>query len=292
MDAVITYVNGLDPVWQAEYASATGQNPITKRYRDWGTLKYLLRGIETHIPYVNSVFLVVSSESQVPDYIDRNNLHIILHKDIIPEQFLPTFNSSTIEMFLHRIPGLGERFLYFNDDMFPVSDIKEDDFFKGDKIRMGFSRHIIVNNSYKHALFNSDRLVRKHLGKRHFLFFIRPQHTCSPMLKSESEKIFEACREEIFSTITMQRAPFNNSQFVYTDYLYFTGKAINRRVSNRHLSPSVKSAETMCGYILKPKTKLININDITMPEKEFLNYQKKVTDAFASHFPKRSRFER
>ena len=66
MDAVITYVNGLDPVWQASYSKAAGVPALAKRFRDWGTLKYLLRGIENCMPFIDDVFLVVASGSQVP----------------------------------------------------------------------------------------------------------------------------------------------------------------------------------------------------------------------------------
>ena len=46
MDAVITYVDGNDPVWREAYRSRLGDGINGKHFRDWGTLKYLLRGIE------------------------------------------------------------------------------------------------------------------------------------------------------------------------------------------------------------------------------------------------------
>ena len=69
MDAVITYVNGLDPLWQKEYADTVGGDILQKRFRDWGTLPYLYRGIRRHMPYINNVYLVVSGQSQVPDWV-------------------------------------------------------------------------------------------------------------------------------------------------------------------------------------------------------------------------------
>ena len=45
MDIVITYVNGLDPVWQQDYERYTNIPILEKRFRDWGTLRYLFRGI-------------------------------------------------------------------------------------------------------------------------------------------------------------------------------------------------------------------------------------------------------
>ena len=62
MDIVITYVDGNDLSWQRDYEKYTDVPAMTKRYRDWGTLKYLLRGIETNMPFIRNVYLVVSHE--------------------------------------------------------------------------------------------------------------------------------------------------------------------------------------------------------------------------------------
>ena len=46
------------------------------------------------------------------------------------EKYLPTFNANTIELNLHRIEGLAEQFVYFNDDMFITDHVKPEDFFR------------------------------------------------------------------------------------------------------------------------------------------------------------------
>src|SRR5699024_7061147 len=56
--------------------------------------------------------------------------NIINHKDFLSKENLPVFNSCAIEINLHRIPGLSERFVYFNDDTFLIDYVKEKDFFK------------------------------------------------------------------------------------------------------------------------------------------------------------------
>ena len=292
MDALITYVNGLDPIWQQEYAKAVGGEAMTKRYRDWGTLKYLLRGIEKHIPSVDRVFLFVSGESQVPQWIDRENVRVVLHKEIIPEEFLPTFTSTTIEMFMHRIPDMDEEFLYFNDDMFPVMDCSKEDFFKDGKSVIGFSRHIFAGGKYKKRVRNSDRQARKVLGKGNGLVFIRPQHTCSPMFKSQSDIVFDLSKEEIFKRISVLRTTENFNQYLFLDYLYYKGLTSKGKISNKHLSPAVHSPETIVSNILEPTTKLICINDVHMEEDKFSKYRDAVIAAFEKHFPQKSRFEK
>ena len=160
MDAVITFVDGGDPLWQDDFRAARHGKAVARRYRDWGTLPFLLRGIERHMPFIDRVFLVVARESQVPSWADRSRLQIVLHSDIIPSMYLPTFNSTTIEMFLHRIPGLSERFIYFNDDIFPVMDAVEEDFYPGGRPATGFSRHLLALNTFKRQTRRSDRLAR------------------------------------------------------------------------------------------------------------------------------------
>lgn len=291
VDAVITYVNGQDPVWQAEYASAVGGDALSKRYRDWGTLRYLLRGIERHIPSVEKVFLLVSGESQVPSWINRSTVHVVTHDEIIPRHFLPTFNSTTIEMYLHRIPGLSEEFLYFNDDMFPVMDCVHDDFFNSGKAVIGFARHILAGGKYKKRVRNSDRMARKALGKRPGLFFVRPQHTCSPMLRSESEKLYSLCEEDISGVVSRLRTTRNFNQYLFLDYLYYQGKTVKGKISNKHLSPAVHGPGTIAANIMTPTTKLLCINDVNMSDADFEIYRESVVKAFGSHFPSKSRFE-
>ena len=54
---------------------------------------------------------------------------IVKHEDYIPEEFLPTFQSRTIDMNFHRIKDLSEHFVYFNDDMFLINPTTKEDFF-------------------------------------------------------------------------------------------------------------------------------------------------------------------
>ena len=50
-------------------------------------------------------------------WVDGNDpkMHIVRHEEFIPKQYLPTFSSHTIELNIHRIEGLAEYFVYFND---------------------------------------------------------------------------------------------------------------------------------------------------------------------------------
>lgn len=293
MDIVITYVNGKDEQWLQSYEEHTRVPILTKRFRDWGMLPYLFRGIEQNMPFVRKVYLVVASESQVPQWINREKVEVVLHSDFIPQKFLPTFNSNTIEMYLHRISGLDERFLYFNDDMFPMLPCEENDFFREDKSVIHFSSHIFVGaNMYKQICKNSDQLVRGLLGLKPTKRFIRPQHICSPMRKSLSEQLFASAQEEIENSITITRTAENYTQYIYLDYLYYKGYIMDQRLSNKHISVALSTPGKVSHCILCPRKKLLCINDVHLGEKHYLSMRSAIQEAFAGRFPNKSQYER
>lgn len=292
MDCVICFVNGLDPLWQQDYQKVSREPVLAKRYRDWNTLPYLLRGIEKHMPFIDRVFLVVARESQVPEWADRSRLQVVLHSEIIPAAYLPTFNSTTIEMFLHRIPGLSEQFIYFNDDIFPVMDSAPEDFFPDGKAATGFARHLWAGNLFKRQTRASYRLACKALGIRPGPTYLRPQHTCTPMLRSGCEEVFKRVSPQILASLTPFREKHNVSQYLFTDYLYLSGRAMARRLSNRHISLATATPESLTAAITSPKKKLLCINDVEMKQARFLLLRDAMIEAFSVHFPEKSVYER
>ncbi|MES2933780.1 MAG: hypothetical protein V4805_09870 [Pseudomonadota bacterium] len=98
------------------------------RYRDNGELRYLLRSIARYWTLQGQIYLV--TDQQVPDFIASHpRLHIVDHQDIMPDANLPVFSSRAIEANLHRIPGIAEHFVAFNDDLFLTRSVGYEDFF-------------------------------------------------------------------------------------------------------------------------------------------------------------------
>ncbi|MCQ2145641.1 MAG: hypothetical protein MJY72_07855 [Bacteroidales bacterium] len=290
MDIVITYVDGLDPLWMQDYENAVGGKLNEKRFRDWGTLRYLLRGIRKFMPYIDNVFLVVARESQVPSWVSEK-LKIVLHKDIIPKELLPVFNSTAIEMFLHRIPGLSEQFIYFNDDIFPVAQSRPEDFFRDGKVVMKHSRCFLPWGMFKRQTQASDRLAKSAAGACG-IGFMRPQHICSPMLRSCSEELYRLKEKEILSLVTPLRKPFNVNQYIFTDYLYYTGRTIQQRRSKKHFSLAASSMDKIESFILNPTAQFACINDVNMPQEKYLECRKRLLAAFETLLPEPCDLER
>ena len=292
MDAVITFVDGNDPLWQQDYLAVAQQPAITKRYRDWGTLPFLLRGIERYMPFVDKLFLVVARESQVPCWADTSQLNIVCHADIMPREYLPTFNSAAIELFLHRIPGLAEQYLYFNDDFFVVQDVAAEDLFPGGRPATGYSHHLFAGNLYKQHCRNSDHLARAALGRRPGLVFLRPQHAVSPMLRSVCEALYRQVEPQILSSVTPLRDAGNCNQYLYLDYQLLSGCGVARRISNQHISLSAINPQRLAAAIRSPQYKFLCINDVEMSQGRYLTLREAMNAAFTARFPDKSRFER
>ena len=291
MDAVITYVNGADPEWLKDYESATGEPLNPKRFRDWGTLKFLLRGIREHLPFVRNVYLVVSRRSQVPAWADTSRLKVVLHGDIVPSHLLPLFNGASIEMFLHRIEGLDEEFLYFNDDFFPVRDCSPEYFFKDGKAAAHFHPGVFSRNMYKYHCLISDSLAREAAGRPRRPFFIRPQHTCQPMLRSVCEDLYCRYGDRLLAKVTPLRVMENYNHYVFIDYAHYLGRTFHRKVSNRHFSTAVAPVSKVRDFLLHPDADFACINDVNMPPEKYDRYRTALLDAFGSILPAKSPFE-
>jgi len=70
-----------------------------------------------------------------PDWLDDGGgkLTVIDQNTLLPKECLPTFNNCAVELLLDRIPGLADRFIYMNDDMFFLTPCEETDFFRNGK---------------------------------------------------------------------------------------------------------------------------------------------------------------
>jgi hypothetical protein len=143
VDIVYLWVDGQDVGWRAKrrhalrQLSADGNRAIEAiarfgnvegRFRDNDELLYSLRALEKFFPDHGHIYLV--TDGQTPDWLKASDcMTLVDHRELIPAASLPTFDSSNIESYIHRIPGLSERYFYFNDDVFFGAPVNLDDWF-------------------------------------------------------------------------------------------------------------------------------------------------------------------
>lgn len=128
IDIALTYVDGSAPGFQDAHARHAG--PVVPcQVRDNGELRYALRAIDRHMPWVNQVFLIVKDTGQIPAWLNPDALQVVLEESFIPRPLLPIFHMAPVQAHLHCIEGLSETFLLWSDDFFLGRDLSPADFF-------------------------------------------------------------------------------------------------------------------------------------------------------------------
>lgn len=149
IDAVITWVDGNDPTHRIKLEKALGgkirahiPGAELTRFGNVNELKYCLLSILTFAPFIRKIFIVTDQQDpQVFPYVNKyfpmrvGDIKIVDHQEIFRgyEQYLPTFNSRSIEALIWRIEGLADKFIYFNDDVFLVKETQPKDFFNHER---------------------------------------------------------------------------------------------------------------------------------------------------------------
>lgn len=150
IDFVMAWVDGSDPAWlkkKAEYKGTNWQEDAA-RYRDWDILRYWFRAVEQYAPWVHHIFFV--TDNQRPKWLNTDNpkLTVVDHREFMPEKYLPNFNSNCIEAFIHKIPGLSDYFVAFNDDMYINQPIKPEYYFRDGMPCCGTYEHAFGGRGY------------------------------------------------------------------------------------------------------------------------------------------------
>jgi len=181
IDAVITWVDGDDPVWLEELESyrpkVGGDESSSAKFRDWDTLRYIFRGIEEFMPWIRKIHFVTYGHT--PKWMNREHpkLHIATHEDIFSNPtVLPTYNSNSIEFNFLNIDDLAEQFVYFNDDMLVLQPTPVDRLFMDGKPRDFLIQtiprrgwvyyHLFSNVAWRYNLNNNVKLINSHFDKK------------------------------------------------------------------------------------------------------------------------------
>jgi hypothetical protein len=160
LDIVYTYVNTTDLKWinkVKKYKPTYGDNLNIKRFNYFGEIIFSLKTVEKYFSWVNNIYIVHDDQEFDISFLTqkiRNKIKFIDHKEIIPNQYLPVFNSMLIEMFISEIPNLTDFFIYLNDDVFFGNYVTHDFFFDNN----GIFKHFLVDMKKE---YNSNRLINE-----------------------------------------------------------------------------------------------------------------------------------
>lgn len=308
VDLIYMWVDGNDKEWREKHARFSGKDYSNEgkdcegRYTDNDELKYSLRSIEENAPWINRIFIV--TDNQVPHWLNTDNpkIKIIDHHEIIPEEYLPSFNSTVIEHFLHRIPGLSEHYLFANDDCFINRPVKKEDFFTSEgfpvirlnrrwfrKLTLKFRKHIRKKpeSHYNHIVENAARLVEKKYGR---YIGHKSHHNIDSYNKSFIEEIFRDCETELKAFFPHHLRDNSDIQRSLYSYAAIIKKKAKRVFVNNKTSFRFPLEKTHYYKRFEKNNPLF----FCMNDSEFVtdHHRKLEHDFLNRRFPKKSRFEK
>lgn len=206
VDVVYTWVDSGDPAWQAEFAREVSQDGgdgqatsrSSSRFASRDELRYSLRSLAAYAGWFRHIYIVTNG--QVPSWLDTTDprIRVVRHDEIFPDPTdLPTFNSHAIEACLHRIPGLSEHYLYFNDDVFLARPLRPEHFFTAGGNIHYFPSMIPITDSdtsdsdlpVVSAFKNGRAVIERRFARRPLT---RPRHTPHPQHRRVIEEIEDA----------------------------------------------------------------------------------------------------
>lgn len=260
-------------------------------------LKYSLRSVEKYAPWINKIFIV--TDNQKPAWLDINNpkIKIVDHKEILPADALPCFNSTAIETGLPYIKDLSECFLFANDDTFFWDYVDKSDFFTGDLKPVCRLRQRIKNKKYKHLygyIVKKAYDMIKHRYGINMPYF--PHHNIDAYRKSYFLDCMAEFREEFEKTAHRQFREFDSVQrSIVTYYMAANNLCEVKHVAKPWYNPFFKSDSRYVKCLAKPlaelKTancKLLCVNDCNRTTNKDRELMKKLLE---EKFPEKSGFE-
>jgi len=331
IDVVIPWVNNLDAEWQKqrrEYSTpADGQDRSDAdiRFQNWENLHLWFRAIEQFMPWVNKIFLITCGH--LPEFLNTEHpkLRIVKHSEYIPEKYLPTFNSNTIEMNLHRLEDLSENFILFNDDFFPLVETPEEYYFRDDQPCDMAVENIITAKIYGGAVMaryteiNNLMIINRYFDKREvqqkhpekwfckeygellerteamrywydFSGFLKP-HFANSMKKSTLQKLWDLEGEALdIASSNRFRAYTDISQYLIRYWQLCEGNFYPRRTEGKAFFVNLDNyQEVICG-IREQKWPIVCMNE-TCVGTEFEIVKMAVNEALEELLPEKSTFE-
>ena len=308
IDLVYLWVDGSDPKWVEKRNACIGK-PVERsgvncegRYADNDELKFSLRSVELYAPWIRRIFIV--TDEQTPRWLDPSNpkIRIVDHKEILPAESLPCFNANVLEHHLHKIPGLAERFLFANDDMFFNRPVAPDDFFAADGLpiarmnRRPFRKLTLFikgkllgkpMSNYLQIIQNAALAVERKYG---IYYGDKAHHNIDAYLKSEYAHVREVFDAEIEPTLVNHVRSSNDIQRNLYTYAALAEKRMHRQYVGQRTSFRFHiDNEKHYAKLAKYHPLLFCMNDSQYATDAD---RKRVTAFLSERFPEKSSFEK
>lgn len=299
VDFVVLWVDGNDPEFVSvrnAWAARLGRGvPAAARFVQSDELRYVLRGVERFLPWVTRVVLVTNG--QRPAWLNscHPRLKILTHREFMPADALPTFNSCAIEAGLVRWQGLAEHFLLANDDTFVFRSTPRSYFFPKESLAANyftvFEKKDYTASSYGRQLLATQKLLEGRFKGASFL--LEPHHNIDAYVKSGCLEAWRLFGSLLTATcVSRFRAETDISRYVFAGVSAVLGKAVWQRTRKSHWFGSDGMVwELWQDYargIQKYRPRLVCLND---SDKSSIQDRERLNKYLQRTFPWKSSFE-
>lgn len=235
------------------------------RFSNNGELYYSIKSVDRFAPWFRTIWLFVNDGTEIPNWLASHpKVRIVKHSEVIPAKHLPLYNAVSIEFWLWAIPGLSERFVYANDDMFLGRKTSPKQFFTcdGRAICRYSGGEMDFGGSYRAELENNRTFMKEHSNglsdEWRKAIRLAPHHNMDSYLKSSMREFCEKFPEVLEGAGKAQFRSFEQLQRdVFSLWAMANGKGVFRS-RKRFLPPRWESLEydlsfTWCYRVLERK---------------------------------------
>ena len=202
---------------------------------------------------------------------------------------------------LHHIPGLSDRYLYFNDDVFLGRAVTAGHFFHGNGVaKLPFSSFQLglgEPHPDEPAPNSAGKNVRRLLLDAHGRFTTNKfMHTPHPQIRSVMQELEERFADDVTRT---SRSRFRSvtdiamGASLHHHHAYLTGRAVPGKYKLRYIDVAQPDAsESLAELARTRRYDFFCLNDVNTPEADQERVAAELHAFLESYFPFPSRYER
>lgn len=334
IDFVVLWVDSSDPEWRKQYKEYKGIRQTDydddAHFRDWEIFRYWFRAVEKYAPWVHHIYVVTNGQSPQWLNLDHPKLSLVRHDEFIPSEYLPTFNARAINLNVHRIPGLADHFVLFDDDMLLNSHVQPEYFFReglpcdtpNERINAAYlydkkyGWHSQLTDSCNMAILNAHHprreaikghwlrwhgpylgikymLMSWYMYKKPYFSFIDQQHNERPFLKKTFMEVWQAEPELMSKSCSRFREITNLSIFLIRNWQLASNQFFPVRRPNRFMADiNAEHFDAIVNALNNKHVKSVCLNDYPgISHNDYLRYKPLLVSELDKKFVNKSEYE-
>lgn len=185
IDVVYTWVDGNDKAWklsQDQWRTKEGippppdaslRDPTPNLSKD--ELYFSIKSVKKYMPWVNRIYIFTQTPQKPhwynPSDASMSNIFVVHHENVFASNApLPSYNGLLNQSQVHRIPGLADHFILFDDDFFVGRPLDRGHFFDrlGNpvyRLNISWATWLYPNEPYSKIKKSTHKAVHSTVGR-------------------------------------------------------------------------------------------------------------------------------